>query len=46
VEGDVTSVSYLGADGKEHPLSFRREGVVVTVEKTALPMDPVILFFR
>ena len=46
VEGDVTSVSYLGADGKEHPLSFRREGAVVTVEKTALPMDPVILFFR
>jgi hypothetical protein len=46
VEGDVTSVSTLGADGKELPLSFRREGAVVTVEKTALPMDPVILFFR
>ena len=42
----VSSVSYLGADGREHPVPFRVGGGTVTVEKTALPMDPVILFFR
>lgn len=46
VEDEVSSVSYLGTDGLWHPCAYRREGNTVTVEKTALPMDPVILLFR